>query len=286
MIGDTMATVEKAGKDRVARKRAKRVPGKGRAKARGRGASAVVAAAKRGEAATAGGMRNPLANPRYEQFCQFVVSGVMPRVAAVRCGYSQRCASTQAWRLLSHVEICRRLAWLNSECARRVIARKRDVLAAHTADALTGIADFTPLIGMDRDQAHAFLSEHPYGHVVRELEIENVEMQVFDGDDDKTVSRIESRVKRFKLADSVRARAELAKLLDWYPSPHGMRVGAGGSAAGGSETPGSGSAYAVQVICETNAESPAAGEGDCADGDAPCAGQDAPQRALLARRAC
>jgi hypothetical protein len=205
----------------------KQAPKKRAAKAapkrRGRGASAVAKAVARGTVTNAGPMASPLENPRYEQFCQAVHAGVQPRAAAIRCGWSDRSASTQAWRLLKIVEIQRRLAWLHAMSAGRIIARKRDVLAAHSADALSGPADFTALIGMDRNQARDFLSAHPYGFCVREIEIENIAVTRAGATGEENVQVIESRVKRFKLSDSMAARRELGKLLDWYPQPRGMR---------------------------------------------------------------
>lgn len=238
-------------------KRAKKAPPKKAARPSGRARQAVVKAVSAGMDKNGGPLANPLENPRYEQFCQLVHSGVIPRMAAIRVGLSEKTASTQAWRLLKYVEIQRRLAWLHTQSANRLIARKRDVLVAHSADALVGPADFANLIGMDRDQARDFLASHPYGHVVREIEIENVAAAEQAEPGGPVVNRIESRVKRFKLADSMAARRELAKLLDWYaPHPVGMRRrGAVPEADGGA-------ADLVRVVCVGPGEGDEQGEAD------------------------
>jgi hypothetical protein len=173
--------------------------------------------------------RQPLPQARRERFCQLVYGGMMPAVAFVRAGYSAKSAASAASRMLKNVDIRGRLLYLWAGSARRVIARKRDILVAETVEGFATAGEFLPLIGMDRAAAEEFLAGHPHAAAVRELEFEQateVEWPDGMGTGKRAIERVVTRIKRFKLADAGRARAQLFRFA-------GMTAGAGAEARRG-----------------------------------------------------
>ena len=74
-----------------------------------------------------------LSNKRHETFCQEYAKDYNGAAAAVRAGYSERCAAAQASRLLRNVNICTRVEQIAAAIASERIADAEEVLAYLTA---------------------------------------------------------------------------------------------------------------------------------------------------------
>ncbi len=71
----------------------------------------------------------PLANYKYELFCNELVACNKPREAAIRAGYSEKTASHMAMMLMKKPEVVARVKYLRKQVLKRVKIEAADVVA-------------------------------------------------------------------------------------------------------------------------------------------------------------
>jgi hypothetical protein len=153
-------------------------------------------------------LRTPLRDALRERFCQALLVSNSATAAAIRAGYSPATAKSQASRLLTSVNVQRRLAGLFENTAHRSILRRSDVLRNASARAASALADISDLIGLPYDEFAERIKLHPAGRSIRKI-VQGVE---YDRES-KTWSK--PYIKSLELFDPQRAEEILSSLLGW-----------------------------------------------------------------------
>jgi phage terminase small subunit len=153
-------------------------------------------------------LRVPLRDAQRERFCIALLDAPTACEAAIRAGYSPATARQQASRLLTRVDIQRRLAGLFEKTTHRSILRRRDVLRNASSRAAAMMGDITDLIGLPWEEFAAKIKSHPAARA-----IEFVERGVAYDPEGKQAPMV--FVKKIKLFDPQRSERMLADLLGW-----------------------------------------------------------------------
>jgi len=111
----------------------------------------------------------PLQDANRERFCQACMTEPTATLAAIKAGYSPQTARQQASRLLTNVDIQRRLAGLLSQSARQRILRRRDVLANASQRANAALTDVADLIGLSWPEFCDAIKNHPAARAIKRV---------------------------------------------------------------------------------------------------------------------
>jgi hypothetical protein len=114
-------------------------------------------------------LRSPLRDARHERFCQALLVERSATAAALKAGYPAAGARQQASRLLTYVDIQRRLAGLLEIAARQKVLRKRDVLSNASQRAAAAMVDIADLVGLPWDDFCIAIKTHPAGRAIKKV---------------------------------------------------------------------------------------------------------------------
>lgn len=143
--------------------------------------------------------RRRLKNDRHERFCQEYLKDLNGRQAAIRAGYSEKGAQTQASRMLSNVKVVDRIRYLKRKRQRRTQITADQVLKEISSLAFSDILDY---IEIDARGNINFLPEQYMENTAAIQEI--------------SVSKGKVVKKSVKLHDKIRALDMLMKHMDLY----------------------------------------------------------------------
>jgi phage terminase small subunit len=146
---------------------------------------------------------------RREKFCQEYLLDLNGTKAAIRAGYAESGAATEAWRLLRNAEIQKRIGELRAEQAKVFDITKARVLQEYSRIAFANIKELYTVDGalknlhdIDEESLSAIAS----------LEIYE-ERQKSDDPDDEMLVGI---VKKLKLWDKTKALEAIAKIQGYF----------------------------------------------------------------------
>lgn len=152
--------------------------------------------------------RQPLRDAMRERFCQALLTANTATAAAVSAGYSPATARTQASRLLTLVDIQRRMAGLFENANHRSILRRRDVLKNASARASAGITDMADLLGLSCAEFAERIRHHPAAKAIKTVE-QGVKYDAASG------TWSPPFIKRLELFDPRGSERLLSDLLGW-----------------------------------------------------------------------
>ncbi|MDD5705982.1 MAG: terminase small subunit [Kiritimatiellae bacterium] len=114
-------------------------------------------------------LETPLLDAQRERFCQCLVTEPTMTAAARKAGYSPDTARQQGSRLLTNVDIQRRLAFLLGATAHRTILRRRDVMKNASARAAAAMTDFSDLLGLPWSKFCEAVKAHPAARAIKRI---------------------------------------------------------------------------------------------------------------------
>lgn len=153
-------------------------------------------------------LRTPLKDAMRERFCQALLLASSATAAAISAGYSPATAKQQASRLLTFVDVQRRLAGLFAQTAQHRILRRTDVLCHASQRADAAMADIADLVGLPWDEFCTRIRSHPAARAIKKVK-RGVSFDL-SGKHDPVVF-----VKEIELFDPRCSERLLADLLGW-----------------------------------------------------------------------
>ncbi len=153
-------------------------------------------------------LRSPLRDAMRERFCQALLTANTATAAALAAGYSPATARTQASRLLTLVDIQRRMAGLFENSNHRCILRRRDVLKNASARAAAAITDIADLLGLPCTEFAERVRHHPAARAIKTVE-QGVKYDAVSG------TWSPPYIKRLELFDPRGSERLLADMLGW-----------------------------------------------------------------------